>query len=50
MGDFFNRRGKTGRSRLINEEDNDDLEKGSGPNSISYGATTRIGGRSEFLV
>ena len=46
MGDFF-RRGKTGRSRLINEEENEDSETGSGQHSVSYGATTTIGGRSD---
>ena len=44
MGDFFQRRGKTGRSRLINEEENEDCETGPGQQSVSYGATIR--GRS----
>ena len=44
MGDFFHRRGKTGRSRLINEEENEDTE--AGQHSVSYGATTTLRGRS----
>ena len=44
MGDFFSRRAKTGRSRLINEEENEDSEAGSGQQAVSYGATIR--GRS----
>ena len=49
MGDFFQRRGKTGRSRLINEEDNQDSESGPGQHSVSYGATTRIRGMQSML-
>ena len=46
MGDFFHRRGKTGRSRLINEEENEDSEAGRGQQAVSYGATTTLRGRS----
>ena len=49
MGDFFQRRGKAGRSRLINEEDNQDSETGPGQHSVSYGATTRIRGMQSML-
>ena len=48
MGDFFQRRGKTGRSRLINEEENEDSETGSAQHSVSYGATIR--GRSVLMT
>ena len=48
MGDFFQRRGKAGRSRLINEEENEDPETG-GQHPVSYGSTTAIRGMLELL-